>query len=58
MIDDSHWKIIKYLTSNYKNILIGDMINYKKSFIFYNLFTRYIFFLKKYISSECQKYSI
>ena len=25
MIDDSHWKIIKYLTSNYKNILIGDM---------------------------------
>ena len=25
MIEDSHWKIIKYLTSNYKNILIGDM---------------------------------
>ena len=24
-IDEVHWKTINYLTSNYKNILIGDL---------------------------------
>ena len=28
-IDDMHWKTIKFLTTNFKNILLGDMINYK-----------------------------
>lgn len=25
LVDESHWKIINFLTNNYKNILIGDM---------------------------------
>ena len=29
MVDDAHWKIIKFLTLNFRNVLIGDMINYK-----------------------------
>jgi transposase len=55
MVDDAHWKIIKFLTLNFRNVLIGDMINYKKLKIFYNLFKKYKFFSKIYIFSSAKR---
>jgi putative transposase len=37
MVDDLHWKVINFLILNFNNILLGNMINYKKIIFFYNL---------------------
>lgn len=56
-IDDMHWKAINYLTTNYRNIIVGDMsthsiVNNKSNNQLYSMVKRVALLMKLYVFKQ------